>query len=172
MPRSSIGVLVLLAALAFGAALVLDLGGIQSRLFPGGSERTPPLAKLPAPPPSPKPTAPITPAWYLDANGYEGAELERQAARASMVIYFQKRKCDACRRFEREVLGAPEVKSFLSEVVKVRVDPEDGESERKLAARFGVRGVPAIAVIPHHGPPRVLPDRALSTPHQLVAFSR
>ena len=169
--RSSIGALVLLAALAFGAALVLDLGGLQSRLFADGPERPPPpaVAKFPSPPPQQKPAAPITPAWYLGGSGYEGAELERQAARASMVIYFQKRKCDGCRRFEHEVLAAPEVKSFLSDVVKVRVDADE---ERKLAARFGVSGVPAIAVIPQHGPPRLIPEKALSAPHQLIAFCR
>ena len=169
----SIGVLVLLAALAFGAALVLDLGGIQGRLFAEGSDRPPPpVAKLPAAAPPPELVAPITPAWYLGATGYEGAELERQAARASMVIYFQKRKCDACRRFEREVLGAPEVKAFLAEVVKVRVDAEDGAAERKLAARFGVTGLPSVVVFSTRGPPRVLVDKALSSAHQLVAFSR
>ncbi len=112
------------------------------------------MAKLPALPPPPKPSAPITPAWHLGASGYEGAELERQAARASMVIYFQRRKCDACRRFEHEVLAAPEVRAFLSAVVKVRVDPDDGAPERKLAERFGVGGVPAVAVVSTHGPPR------------------
>ncbi len=169
----SIGVVALLAALAFGAALVLDLGGIQARLFSDGPSRPPPpVAKLPAAAPLSKPAAPITPAWYLGATGYEGAELERRAARASMVIYFQKRKCDACRRFEREVLGAPEVKAFLAEVVKVRVDAEDGAAERKLAGRFGVTGFPSVVVVGTRGPPRVLEGRALSSAHQLVAFSR
>jgi hypothetical protein len=174
MSRSSIGALVLLAAIGFGAVLVLDLGGIQSRLFADGSEqKSPPaLAKLPAVPPPQKPAAPITPAWYLGASGYEGAELERQAARASMVIYFQKRRCDPCRKFEHEVLGAAEVKSFLSDVVKVRVDPDAGDPEHKLAARFGVDGVPAIAVIPQRGPPHLVPPKALSTPHTLIAFCR
>jgi len=173
MARSSIGVVVLLAALGFGAALVLDVGGLQSRLFAEGPERSPPpVAKLPSPALADKPAAPITPAWFLGASGYEGAELERQAARASMVIYFQKRRCDACRRFEHEVLGSPEVKSFLSEVVKVRIDTEEGDPDRKLAARFGVTGVPAVAVVPQHGPPRLIPETALSTPHQLIAFSR
>ena len=169
----SIGVLIFLAALAFGAALVLDVGGIQARLFAGDPERPPPpVAKLPAPAAPPRPAAPITPAWYLGATGYEGGELERQAARASMVVYFQRRKCDACRRFEREVLAAPEVKAFLSGVVKVRLDPDDGPAEQKLAARLGVGGVPAVAVVSQHGPPRLLPDKALSSAHQLVAFSR
>jgi thioredoxin family protein len=168
--RSSIGALVLLGALAFGAALVLDVGGLQSRLFAEGPEkRPPPLARLPPLPPAARPSAPITPAWYLGQSGYEGAELERQSARASMVIYFQRRKCDACRRFEREVLAAPEVKSFLNDVVKVRLDADD---EQKLAARFGISGVPAVVVVPQQGPPRVVPDRALSTPHTLIAFSR
>jgi hypothetical protein len=170
MARSSIGVLILVAALGFGAALVLDVGGLQSRLFADGPERPPPAAaKLPSPPPPQKPAAPITPAWYLGSSGYEGAELERQAARASMVIYFQKRKCDPCRRFEHEVLASAEVKSFLAEVVKVRLDADD---EQKLAARFGISAVPAIAVVPQHGPPRVIPERGLSSPHQLIAFSR
>ena len=169
----SIGAIVLLAALAFGAALVLDVGGLQGRLFADGPERPPPpVAKLPAPAAPQKPAAPITPAWYVGASGYEGGELERQAARATMVVYFQKKKCDACRRFEHEVLGAAEVKSFLSDVVKVRVDPDDGAAEHQLAARFGITSLPAVAVIPQRGPPRLIPDRALSSPHQLIAFSR
>jgi hypothetical protein len=168
-----IGMLVLLAAILFGGALVLDVGGLQSRLFAEGPERNREIAppKLPASE-TRKPAAPITPAWYLGASGYDGAELERQAARASMVIYFQKRSCDPCRKFEHEVLGSPEVKSFLAGVVKVRVDPDDGEAERKLAARFGVSGAPAVAVVPQHGPPRLVPDKALSNPHLLVAFIR
>ena len=166
------GTAVFLGALALAAMLVLDLGGLRTRLFADGPERSREIMpKLPAPA-AEKQAAPITPAWFLDASGYDGAELERQSARASMVIYFQKRKCEPCRKFEHDVLGSPEVKSFLQEVVKVRVDPDDGDAERKLAMRFGVSGVPAIAVIPRQGPPRVLPDRALSNPHLLVAFSR
>src|SRR3954469_4739200 len=170
MARGWIGAVVLVSALAFGTALVLDLGGLQSKLFADGPERVaPPAAKLPPAAPPPRPAAPITPAWYIGGSGYEGAELERQAARASMVIYFQKRKCDACRRFEHEVLGSTEVKSFLVDLVKVRVDPDD---DPKLAARFGISSTPSVVVVPRQGPPRVIPDRALSSPHQLVAFAR
>src|SRR5213595_338933 len=132
-----IGALVMIAALALAAALVLDVGGLQSRLFADPPEKQREIAapQLPAPA-AQKPAAPITPAWYLGASGYDGAELERQSARASMVIYFQKRACDACRKFEHDVLAATEVKSFLADVVKVRVDPDDGAAEKKLAARF------------------------------------
>src|SRR5437879_6224447 len=114
MARAS-GVIVLLLALAFGAALLLDLGGLQSKLFSEGPAERPALTvklpekiaeKVPAP-------GPVTPVWYIGANGFDGADLERQSARAAMVIYFQKRACDLCRKFERDVLGTAEVKSFL-----------------------------------------------------------
>ncbi len=169
--RSSIGAIVLLGALAFGAALVFDVGGVQSRLFAEPAEKpaVTPIAKLPAAGPAQKPSAPITPAWYLGRSGYDGAELERQSARASMVVYFQKRRCDACRRFEHEVLAAPEVKSFLADVVKVRLDADE---EQELASRFGVTAVPSVVVVPQQGPPRVMPGRALSSPHLLVAFTK
>jgi thiol:disulfide interchange protein len=167
-----VGALVLIAALAFAAALALDVGGIQSRLFAEAPTKQREIAvKLPEPA-AQKPAGPITSAWYLGATGYEGAELERQSAHANMVIYFAKRACEPCRRFERDVLASPEVKAFLGGVVKVRLDPGDGAAERKLAVRFGVSDVPAIAVVPRQGAPRLMPDRALSSPHLLVAFSR
>jgi hypothetical protein len=174
MARSSIGSLVFVAVLVFGAAMVFDFGGLRTRLFADESERAapPPSAKLPPAAEPQKPSAPITPAWYLGTSGFEGGELERQSARATMLVYFQRKKCDPCRKFEREVLGAAEVKAFLAEVVKVRIDLDDGEPAQKLATRFGVAGAPAVAVVPQRGPPRLIPDRALGSAHTLIAFSR
>ena len=173
MQRTWIGGLALLLALAFGAALLLDVGGLQGKLLADGpsSEHkvTPRFAPAAAPRP---PAAEITPAWFLGASGYDGAELERQSARAPLLVYFQKRACDGCRRFEKEVLAAPEVKSFLGTVVKVRLDPDDGDREQKLAHRFGVTDLPAVVVVAQQGPPRLLPQAALRSPHQLIAFSR
>jgi hypothetical protein len=171
------GVVVLFAALGFGAALLLDVGGLQSKLFTEGlPERAPPTARLPEKPGAASSApGPITPVWYIGANGFEGADLERQSARATLVVYFQKRSCDACRKFEREVLASAEVKSFLENVVKVRVDPGDGVREQRLARRFGVERLPALAVIPQRGPPHLVPlerGRALLSPHELIAFCR
>ena len=177
--RSSgvLGLLALLSALGFGAALLLDLGGLQGKLFTEGPLEPKPLpaaALLPPPAtPTPAPAGPVTPAWYLDASGFDGAELERQSARATMVVYFQKKRCDACRKFEKDLLAAPEVKAFLSEVVKVRVDPEAGEREQRLARRYEVKDLPALLVVPQRGPVRLVPVRAGSLdPHALVAYCR
>lgn len=174
MERSWIGGLALLLAVTFGALLWFDVGGLQTRLFADGASEakrvvSPKLAQAPAPQ---RPAQEITPAWFLGANGFDGAELERQSARASLIVYFQKKSCDPCRRFEKDVLATPEVKSFLGGLVKVRVDPEDGEREQKLAHRFGVAQLPAVAVVPPQGPPRLLPETALKSPRELIAFAR
>ncbi len=172
MDRSWIGGMALLLALAFGGALWFDVGGLQTKLLADGQDKPRTIfPKLGMPLPQ-RPQAEITPAWFLGASGYDGAELERQAARASLFIYFQRRSCAGCRKFEKDVLASTEVKSFLGGVVKVRVDPDDGEREQKLARRFGVSQLPAVAVLPLQGPPRLLPDAALRSPHDLIAFSR
>ncbi|HUJ26467.1 MAG TPA: thioredoxin family protein [Myxococcales bacterium] len=173
MDRSWIGGLALLLAVAFGALLWFDVGGVQTKLFaePGAKARVV-VPKFPAAPPAATPSGEITPAWFLGANGYDGAELERQSARAPLIVYFQKKSCDACRRFEKDVLAATEVKAFLGGVVKVRVDPDDGDREQRLAHRFGVAQVPAVLVVPPQGPPRLLPGTALKSPRELIAFAR
>jgi thiol:disulfide interchange protein len=166
-----IGPLALLLAIAAGAAIVLDVGGIQRKLFVEKDAPQLLMPKLGAPPPPAKPPQ-VTPAWYLGAPGFEGADLERQSARAEMLVYFTRKRCDECRRFEREVLGAQSVRQFLDGVVKVRVDPDDGEREQKLQQRFEVKSLPAVVVVGQKGPPRLLPQAALSAPSRLIAFSR
>jgi thiol:disulfide interchange protein len=173
MDRSWIGGMVLLLAVAALGALWFDVGGVQAKLFAEPNEPKRAVnAKLPAAPAASRPAADVTPAWFVGASGFDGAELERQSTRASLLVYFQKKSCDGCRRFEKDVLAAPEVKSFLYGVVKVRVDPDDGDREQKLARRFGVSQLPAVAVVPQQGPSRLLPDSALKSPRELIAFAR
>lgn len=180
-PRSGglLGFTLFAAVLALGAALIFDLGGLGTRLLSMDASPHPARAPLAVKPIqlAATPAVALTPVWYLDASGYDGAELERQGARTSLVLYFKKQRCDDCRRFEHEILDAPEVKKFLTGVVKVRVDLESGERERVLAKRFGVEGAPALVVVPQSGPPRVIPlhpagARSALTSAQLVAYLR
>ena len=176
---NSIGLAVLGFAILAGAAIVLDAGGIQQKLFVEAAPRQREVvAKLPEPkaePPRPGPAPEITPAWFVDSNGLDGAELERQATRAAMVVYFQSRACDGCRKFERDVLAAGPVKSLFAGMVKVRVDVKAGEREQKLARRFGVDALPAVYLVPARGPGHLVPVRrgdSFLAPSELVGFLR
>jgi hypothetical protein len=177
---NAIGLAVLGFAILAGAAIVLDVGGVQQKLF---LESAPPrqavIAKLPEPKaPEPSragPPAEITPAWFVNSSGLDGAELERQATRAPMVVYLQSRDCDGCRKFERDVLAAAPVKTFFAGVVKVRIDVKAGDREQKVAQRFGALRLPAVWVVPQRGPGHLVPlqrGSAFLSPSELVGFLR
>ncbi len=177
---NAIGLAVLGFAILAGAAIVLDAGGLQQKLFleSAGPPQRAVFAKLPelkveAPRPGPQPE--ITPAWFVDSNGLDGAELERQATRAPMVVYLHSPDCSDCRKFERDLLAAATVKAFFAGLVKVRVDVKAGDRERKVARRFGARVLPAVYLLPMHGPGHLIPLRrgaAFLKPAELVAFLR
>ncbi len=176
---NAIGLAILGFAILAGAAIVLDVGGVQQKLFvDSGPQRQAVTAKLPEPKPAeprPGPPAEITPAWFVNSNGLDGAELERQATRAPMVVYLQSRDCEGCRKFERDVLAAAPVKSFFSGVVKVRIDVKAGDREQKIAQRLGAGGLPAVYVVPQRGPGHLVPlqrGSAFLSPSELVGFLR
>ncbi len=123
---------------------------------------TPPAPPAPTPagppPPAPAPIIEELPSvpprlsvssyWYEGADGYRRAKHEHESARAPMLVYFRVDWCHACQRMDSEVLPASAVRSFLADVVKVRVNVESSDAERSLAKAFGVTGYPSVFVIP------------------------
>jgi thiol:disulfide interchange protein len=91
---------------------------------------------------------PVSASWYEGAAGYDRAWPEWQESHAPALIYFYTDWCRYCKEFERELLSSNEVKEYLQGVVKVRINPEDGSQDQKVAQMFGVTGYPAIFLIP------------------------
>ena len=159
----SIGFIILFSVICFGAAVVFDLGGIGgkvNKLLAFGPPDTPSAPAAPAPAPTALPSAAIktgdgapavTQAWFLDSGGYDGAVSERKSTGASMIIYFQKRGCDACRIVERELLASAEMKRFLASVVKVRIDVAAGDPETRIAQHFKVSDLPSLVAVSPSG---------------------
>ena len=134
-----------------------------------------PLSAEPkSPPPS---TALISPNWYEGADGYERARRDHEPHRLPTFLYFFTDWCPHCRRFERELLTAPDVERFLrDQVVKVRVNPETNAEDRILADRFGVHGYPHVLLLGDDQTPRSLSthvtrdgEAVLRSPEEFVA---
>ncbi|MDE2851131.1 MAG: thioredoxin family protein [Acidobacteriota bacterium] len=84
--------------------------------------------------------------WYEGAAGLaEALEVQRRD-RLPLFLYIYTDWCPYCRQFERELLTDDEVDGYLDAVLAVRMNPESGGQESRLAQRFGVRGYPTLVM--------------------------
>ena len=90
-------------------------------------------------------------AWLNGVAGYHEAALEWEQGHTPLVMYFRADWCPQCIAFERQTLKAPRVREALDRMVKVRVNPENGEAERRLADAWRVEGYPAMFILPVDG---------------------
>ena len=84
--------------------------------------------------------------WEEGARGYESALTEAQRDASPMIVYFNTEWCPWCRQLNERYLPDSRVRSVLREFVKVSVNPEDGDRERRLFEQFGGGGYPGFFV--------------------------
>ena len=93
--------------------------------------------------------------WYEDAAGYEKALRDQRVHHVPIFVYFRVDWCPHCRAFD-ELADGYEVRSKLNELIKVRINPEHGDAEKALQARYGSSSYPALFVQPDGGAPASL----------------
>lgn len=85
--------------------------------------------------------------WYEGAEGWDRALRQQRAHRVPILVYFRVDWCPHCHALD-ELLEDDEVYARLRHVIKVRIDPEDGDDEQELfAGEFGARGFPALFLV-------------------------
>ena len=85
--------------------------------------------------------------WYKGAGGYSEAKKKRRRTGRAMAVYFYTDWCGYCKKFEKNILPSSKVRQCLSKVIKVRINPEKGARERKIANAYGVAGYPSFFLI-------------------------
>ncbi|MEM6702901.1 MAG: thioredoxin family protein [Acidobacteriota bacterium] len=92
--------------------------------------------------------------WHAQAPGMNQAiGIQRNEGRP-MLVYFYADWCGFCRQFETELLTDDGVNDALKDLIVVRINPENGPAERRLANMYGVNGYPALFV--HSGASKTL----------------
>jgi tetratricopeptide (TPR) repeat protein len=122
---------------------------------------------------------PVSSSWHDGAGGYSDAEQEQERSKAPMVVYFRTDWCPYCTRLEDRLLNDATVERyFRNELVKARINPEDGSQERAVADQYGVTGYPSLFVVgsKRAKPRRLSPynreqrdEHVLLTPRELIA---
>ena len=88
------------------------------------------------------------PSWYRGWEGYVKALQRKTRVETGMLIYFTTDWCPWSRRFEDEFLLQRPVGNWAEGLIRVRIDPEIGPDEAKIADKFSVNSFPAFFVIP------------------------
>ena len=119
-------------------------------VVPAGMPMPPVTARCPiADAVSPPDFREVPPYWLTGATGYEDAVRRRQASSAPLVLYFFTDWCPYCKVVDRDLFSSAEVDRYFSRAVfRVRVNPEAGDAERRLAERYHVTGYPSFFVLP------------------------
>lgn len=84
--------------------------------------------------------------WYEGANGFLRGLDEANRQGQALAVYFYTDWCPYCRELENELLYRARVEEFLKNLVKIRINPEDGPRERAIADEYGVRGYPSFFI--------------------------
>ncbi|TAA46982.1 thioredoxin family protein [Corallincola spongiicola] len=85
--------------------------------------------------------------WYEDARGFEAALSQAQRKDKPLVVYFKTDWCKYCKKFESEYLTEFEIDLVLSRQYRVKLNPEHGAEEQKIADHFAITGYPYFIVI-------------------------
>ena len=93
------------------------------------------------------------PRWLHGATGFARAvELQREL-NISLVLYFYKDRCSDCRTLEEQYLAAPSVHRALQRSIAVRINPDYGVEEHRLAERYGVISYPSFLILDNESAP-------------------
>ena len=84
--------------------------------------------------------------WYSEADGYEEAIALAKEGKRPIVIYFHVDWCSYCKRFDREYIDDNDIYDFLSDYLRVEINPEDGDHERTIADQYDVKGYPTFLI--------------------------
>ena len=115
----------------------------------------------------------VSSSWYTRASDFERARSEQDEAAALLVVYVYTDWCPYCREFEKDLLSEAAVDGYLRDnVVKIRINPEQGAGDRALAQQLAGGKYPTFLVALPGGGPEPLSVRAgkgrLKTPEQFV----
>lgn len=85
--------------------------------------------------------------WHNGASGYKVA-LEQQSKNGKAIaLFFHTDWCSSCKNLRETVLSSNQFDQFARNLIPVKINPEYGVEERKIADKYGVIGYPTFLIV-------------------------
>jgi len=85
--------------------------------------------------------------WFKGATGYEEVFAIAKADDRPFLLLFAVDWCGYCTRLKKDYLNVSPVEDVVGDHLRVEINPEDGDAERKIANTYGVKGYPTFVVL-------------------------
>jgi thiol-disulfide isomerase/thioredoxin len=95
----------------------------------------------------PAPAVSDTYDWFEGATGYEEVFAIAKAGDRPFLLLFAVDWCGYCKRLKKDYLNVSPVEDVVGDHLRVEINPEDGDAERKIANAYGVKGYPTFLVL-------------------------
>ncbi len=107
--------------------------------------------------------------WHQGIAGYIQAVRDQSRSGAPMALFFYTDWCPNCRKLREQVLSSEEVRGYLANLQRVRINPENGPAEDRLAREFGVVAYPSFFIVDAaSGEARLIRRTSNITPAQFI----
>lgn len=84
--------------------------------------------------------------WGHGSYGYDYAVTEAREKEKPLILYFHTPGSEWCEKMNTEYLASYDVEVFMIDIPKVEINPDAGEFEEGLAARYKIDNYPAFLV--------------------------
>ena len=108
--------------------------------------------------------------WNSGFEGYINSSRWQKSSEKPIALFFYTDWCPNCKRLREEILSNQTVDAYLTAFKPVKINPELGPLEDKLAQEFGVFAYPSIFIVPADGS-KSIPIRRTSniSPEEFIA---
>ena len=85
--------------------------------------------------------------WKNNAAGFRAALAEQADSGKPVAVFFYTDWCQNCKALRENILSSQEFKEYSSRLIPVKINPESGADERKIADKYGVFGYPTFLIL-------------------------
>ena len=88
--------------------------------------------------------------WHEDADGLAEAYEIANNGKRPLIVYFHVDWCGYCKYLNKEFLDDYDVDEYVSNYLRVKINPEDSDENKAVSKKYGVKGFPTFLVTYPH----------------------